>query len=120
MYDIADSFNHSSTAQYFISYKRPKLVIGTYMFQVKLIGQFITSMHTSAKGHTCYIFCRVSIPRGVDVTCVPCDALFIEAWETCKYSGTNAVHNHVAARVAKFLQEKPLREHKQPDRLGFN
>ena len=84
MYDIADRFNHNSTAQYFISYKRPKLVIGTYMFQVKLIGQFITSMHVSAEGHMCYIFYRVSIPRGIDVTCVPCDALFLEAWERCK------------------------------------
>ena len=118
MHRIADLFNHSRTCQYFISYKKPKLIIEKYMFDAELIGQISTSMHGSARGHECYIFRRTSIPSGIDAIDIPCDPLFREAWETCKY-GFDAVQNHTTAKIDTFFCEKLQRERKQPDRLGF-
>ena len=123
MHEIADRFNRSSTAKYLISYKRPKQIIDTYKFQVKLISKLSTSMHASGEGHTCYIFCRDGIPgptadSGI-VSIVPCDPFFKEAWETCKNGGRDDVTEHVTAKVDWFFQEKPNRKCKHPDRLTY-
>ena len=124
MYDIADRFNYSSTAMYYISYKRPKLIIEEYKFQVKLVTQLHTSMHGSGEGHTCYIFSRVGNP-GVGASkyeCfgeVPCDPLFQKAWEMCKFGGYDAVSKYVAAKVDCFFRQKPTRMRKQVDRLTY-
>ncbi len=74
------------------------------MFEVKLIGQFSTSMHGSAEGHNCYVFRRISIPSEVDAAEIPCDPLFSEAWKICKNGGFDAVKNHVAAKVDRFFR----------------
>ena len=123
MHAIAEIFNRSSTAQYLVSYKKPNKIINFYKFDVEKIFQFLTSMHGSSEGHTCYIYRRVGTPGiGATEDCVgsevPCDPLFKEAWETCKYGGFDAVNNHVAAKVDKFYKEKPVRNRKQVVKFG--
>ena len=104
-------FNRSSTAEYFISYKRPKLITDVYKFEVQLIGKLATSMHASGEGHTCYIFRRTSKP-GVGATAdvgfsgVPCDPLFESAWDICKFGVTC---RFVKMKVNRFYAEKPVR-----------
>lgn len=124
MYSIANKFNCGSTAEYFISYKRPKAIIEKYKFQVQLVTQLLTNMHCSGEGHTCYIFRRVG-KAGLGATdqqavCfgVPCDPLFQAAYEACRLGGFDAVNNHVAAKVDQFYNEKPKRECIKPNRLS--
>ena len=122
MYDIASRFNCSSKAKYFISYKKPKHVIEKYMFQVELIAQLHTTMHASSEGHTCYIFQHIgSVSEGATEKSfgVPCDPLFVEAWEMCKIGGFDAINNFVIAKVDLFFQEKPVRVRRQPKRLTY-
>ena len=117
MRKIALLFNRSSTAQYFISYKRPKKIMDVYKFEVKLIGQLATSMHASGEGHTCYIFRRTSKP-GVGAAAtgcsgVPCDPLFQEAWGLCKFGGFDGLSWFVQKMVHKFYTERSVRDRKK-------
>ena len=93
------------------------------MSRVKLSDKLQTSRHAFGEGHTCYIFQRVGSPgHGAivgGVSCdVPCDPFFQEAWETCKYGGSDAISNHVVTKVDMFEQKKSDRKHKQPDRFS--
>jgi hypothetical protein len=66
-------------------------MVEKYGFDIVLIIQTHTSMHGSAEGHTGYIYRRNNdIEQGKAAVCktrcygVPCDPLFVKAWETCR------------------------------------
>jgi hypothetical protein len=67
---IAEKFNTSFYAKYFISYRPPHRVINEYGYKVEFMNQFLTSMHGSGEGHTVYFYKRtVAFPK------VPANAL---------------------------------------------
>ena len=121
MHGIAERFNNSSTAKYFISYKRPNEIINDYNFAVKLIFDFQTKMTGSGEGHQCYIFYRTSKPgigatRRFHPSGLPCDKLFLEAWDTVKSEGFEGVKKQVGEKVDEFYDSTTKRVCKPPDR----
>lgn len=121
MLGIAARFNNSSTAKYFISYKRPNKIINVFKFEVKLVFDFQTKMTGSSEGHQCYVFHRTSKP-GIGATQrfhpsgVPCDKLFLGAWDTYKSEGFEGIKKHVDEKVAEFYGSTTERVRKPPDR----
>jgi hypothetical protein len=57
---IAEKFNTSMYAKYFISYRPPHRVIHEYGYDVEFMSQFLTSMHGSGEGHTVYFYKRLN------------------------------------------------------------
>ncbi|KAJ1412193.1 hypothetical protein B484DRAFT_402394 [Ochromonadaceae sp. CCMP2298] len=57
---IAKKFNESVHAEYLVSYRPERSVIGVYGFAVELVAQQLCSMHGSGEGHTAYIYKRTN------------------------------------------------------------
>ena len=53
---IAHVFNSSPNSQYLMCFKKPRVIIEHYEFQVKEIGRVRTSMSGSGESNTCYFY----------------------------------------------------------------
>ena len=131
----ADIFNRSSKAvEYLISFKRPRLIINRYRFNVELVSHLPTSMHASGEGHQCYIFRRLCVGRtrrcsyqaghrgeGDDnlkkVGGIACDPLFYKAFSLCQL-GRDSMSNYISKEVERFYKTKPKRSRKQVKRFS--
>lgn len=119
---IAELFNNSTTAQYLISCKKEALIITECGFDVKLIAQLPTSMHSSGEGHQLYIYKRLGKKVGPggerEVGGVKCDPLFAKRFEqVC--SGPKAVLEQVLEDIKEFCAFNPVKQRvkqrKSPD-----
>jgi len=116
---IAERFNNSTTAQYLISCKKEALIIDECGFDVKLINQLPTSMHSSGEGHQLYIYQRLNkiVGRGGthEVGGVKCDAHFAKRYEQVVLSGPDAVLEQVIADIDTFCAYDPVKERTERD-----
>ena len=103
---LAEMYNNSQS-EYLICYHGPRLMIEEYGFNIELIIQTHTSMHGSAEGHTGYIYRRNndighSKAKGCKTKSydVPCDPLFVKAWEACR-GGLKTLSEFTSSEVEK-------------------
>ena len=118
---IAELFNNSSTAKYLISAEKPGMITRTYGFDVKLIDQLPTSMHSSGEGHQLYIYERVNkiVGRGgtQEVGGVRCDPLFAKRYGQV-ISGAEEVVEQLDEDIQTFRAFDPVKgreERNSPD-----
>lgn len=57
---IAHVFNSSPNSQYLMCFKKPRVIIEHYEFQVKEIGRVRTSMSGSGESNTCYFYQKLN------------------------------------------------------------
>lgn len=59
MEHIANVFNKSSNSKYLMCFKKPRIIVDKYEFQVEEIGRVKTSMSGSGEGNTCFFYRRL-------------------------------------------------------------
>ena len=110
---IAELFNNSSTAQYLISCKKTGLIIAECGFDVELIAQLPTSMHSSGEGHMLYIYKRLENKVGPgaerEVDGVKCDPLFAKRFKQVA-SGPEVVLEQVLEDIKEFCAFDPVKQ----------
>jgi len=122
IHEIAELFNNSSTAKYLISAEKPSMITDIYGFDVKLIDQLPTSMHSSGEGHQLYIYERVNniVGRGgtQEVGGVRCDPLFAKRYGQVS-SGPAKVVEQLDEDIQKFCAFNPVKERgeRQPRKM---
>ena len=67
MEHIANVFNSSRCSEYLICYKKSRIIIDKYLFNVEEVGRVRTSMSGSGEGNTCFIYRKLEMtPRDED------------------------------------------------------
>ena len=56
LHDLANKFNTSESCNYLMCYKKSKIIMETYSFNVEHIGQLSTSMSGSGEGNTVHFY----------------------------------------------------------------
>lgn len=95
-----------SASPYLICYHGPKDIIHSYEFDVELVIQTSTSMHGSKEGHTGYVYRRTNtyVATKKDTSeIVPCDPLFVDAWQLITENGLHSLKTHVEAKVESYM-----------------
>lgn len=110
---ISPAFNNSKTCQYFISYKKPGVIIEEYHFNVELHHKETVNMTgTQGEGKTCYFYKRIgrSGPGGTEKLSNgwPCDPLFREMVETV-LAGPEAVKKR-CEKQCEYLDKPTYRK----------
>jgi hypothetical protein len=60
MEHIAVVFNSSRKSDYLICYKKPRIIVDKYAFDVEEVGRVRTSMSGSGEGNTCFVYRKLA------------------------------------------------------------
>ncbi|KDO26937.1 hypothetical protein SPRG_07650 [Saprolegnia parasitica CBS 223.65] len=111
MAHVAECFNESASARYFISFHQPRKVLEQYGFEVDEIGRLGTSMAGSSEGHTVYFYRKTALStRTKETKEKKVDPLFGTGFHVVQ-QGHDAVLSWVEAQFAqRFSQGRTRRQ----------
>ena len=68
MEHIAEVFNRSANSRYLMCFKKPRIIVDKYEFQVEEIGRVRTSMSGSGEGNTCFFYRKLNTTTAAAAT----------------------------------------------------